>query len=385
MNPEPDSLQPQSTPQPTPQSPTACQSLPGFQPTPQTLPAWQLTQGAGQSGVAWEPTSDFNTTADLATLAARSKILQQVRQFFWQRDFWEVETPLLSQESVIDLYLEPIPVPLAAGEGGLRFLQTSPEFGMKRLLASGATAIFQIGKAFRAGECGPLHNPEFTMLEWYRCGDSYAAGRQLLSDLVQQWWPQPSEQVAYRAAFLQHGPLDPWTASLSEIRQQAEARGYRPATSAASDDPQDLERRDGLSFLWSECVEPHLGRETPTIVYDWPVWEAALAQTSTRVSEVGQVYEVAERFELYIGGYELANGYHELLSAEVLARRNAAANAARIACGKQPLPENRRLLSAMQHGLPACCGVALGVDRLVLTLLGKSDLSQVMAFPWSRA
>lgn len=365
MNPEPDSPQPL--------------------PTSQLPPASQPTHGSGQSGVVWETVSDFSTTADLATLAARSKILQQIRQFFWQREFWEVETPLLSQESVIDLYLEPIPVPLAAGEGGLRFLQTSPEFGMKRLLASGATAIFQIGKAFRAGESGPLHNPEFTMLEWYRCGDSYAEGRQLLSDLVQQWWPRPSEQLTYRAAFLQYGPLDPWLASLSEILQEAEARGYRPATSAASDNPQDLERRDALTFLWSECVEPHLGQVAPTIVYDWPSWEAALAQTATRIDEQDRAYEVAERFELYIRGCELANGYHELLSAEVLAARNAAANAARVACGKQPLPENRRLLTAMQHGLPACCGVALGVDRLVLNLLGKTDLSQVMAFPWSRA
>jgi len=339
----------------------------------------------GQPAKGWHPAADFNTTADLATLAARSKILQQIRQFFWQRDFWEVETPLLSQESVIDLYLEPIPVPLPASEGGLRFLQTSPEFGMKRLLASGATAIFQIGKAFRAGECGPLHNPEFTMLEWYRCGDSYVAGRQLLSDLVQQWWPQPCQEMTYRTAFLQHGTLDPWTAGLSEILQRAESYGYRPTPAAGGHHRQDLERRDGLSFLWSECVEPHLGRDSPTIIFDWPVWEAALAQTATRLSDTGPPYEVAERFELYIGGCELANGYHELLSAEVLAARNAAANAARSACGKQPLPENRRLLSAMQHGLPACCGVALGVDRLVLTLLKKAELSQVMAFPWSRA
>ena len=337
------------------------------------------------------PGSDFSMTTDLATLKRRSDVLRQVREFFYERDFLEVETPLLSQESVIDLYLDPIEVPsgnsaVATGNsaGGKRFLQTSPEFGMKRLLASGARAIFQITKAFRADESGQRHNPEFTMLEWYRCGDSYGQGRALLASLSEAWFPGPCEQATYHQKFSQHVELDPVTATTSQLWRRASDLGYASAA-VGDEDAESLGRRDVLNFLWAELVEPHLGNTVPTIVYDWPASEAALAQTARRTLPDGQQHDVAERFELYVQGVELANGYHELLDPAVLQQRNKANNAARVQIGKPALPENHRLLAAMRQGFPACCGVALGVDRLLMTLLHKTCIQEVLTFPWSRA
>lgn len=328
---------------------------------------------------------DFTTTAELATLKRRSEVFRQVRDFFYARDFWEVETPLLSQESVIDLYLDPLIVPFPTTEGGPRFLQTSPEFGMKRLLASGAQAIFQITKAFRAGESGQRHNPEFTMLEWYRCGDTYEQGRDLLANFIETWFKVPCEQATYRDKFEQFVNLDPDLATATQLWQRAQTLGLAgdsPTGGAATD---SLARRNLLNFLWAELVEPNLGNTAPIIIYDWPASESALAKTATRVTGNGQVRVVAERFELYVHGIELANGYHELLDADVLLERNQTNNAARVQLGKSLLPDNSRLLAAMRQGFPACCGVALGLDRLLMTMLNKTHIHDVVAFPWERA
>ncbi|MBL8892529.1 MAG: EF-P lysine aminoacylase GenX [Planctomycetaceae bacterium] len=330
---------------------------------------------------------DFTTTATLETLKRRSEVLRQIRDFFYQHQFWEVETPVLSQESVIDLYLDPFEVSLPFPDNGVRFLQTSPEFGMKRLLASGADAIFQITKAFRAGEVGQHHNPEFTMLEWYRCGDNYNQGRQFLAEFIETWFTGPCEQTTYQTLFLQWVGLDPWSASTAMLLQKSSELGYvAPTPGQESDDDLDcLTRRNALHFLWNELVEPHLGFTVPTIVYDWPASESALARTGMRRDFDGQTREVAERFELYVNGIELANGYHELLDATVLRERNDSNNIARGEIGKSKLPENRRLLAAMHQGFPACCGVALGVDRLLMTILNKSAIAEVITFPWDRA
>jgi elongation factor P--(R)-beta-lysine ligase len=334
---------------------------------------------------AFRAGADFSMTADLATLKRRSDILRQVRDFFYQRDFWEVETPLLSQESVIDLFLDPLEVPNPSGAGGTRYLQTSPEFGMKRMLASGAQAIFQVAKAFRSGESGHRHNPEFTMLEWYRCGDTYPEGRALLATFIETWLPGPCEQASFHIKFEQQVGLDPSFASTRQLWQQAHELGYASHLESDEEAHDSLARRNVLNFLWAELVEPHLGLGVPTIIYDWPASESALAQTATRITADGRSRNVAERFELYVDGIELANGYHELLDAEILQQRNMANQSARLQMGKSALPENSRLLSAMRHGFPDCCGVALGIDRLIMALLNKTHIDQVLTFPWNRA
>jgi lysyl-tRNA synthetase class 2 len=224
---------------------------------------------------------------------------------------------------------------------------------MKRLLAAGATAIFQVTKAFRGGEAGRLHNPEFTIVEWYRAGDDYAAGMQLLSDLSATVLGRgPAERLTYREAFDRFAAIDPLDGTRTHLE---------------------------LDLLLTERVEPHLGRDRPTILCDYPADQAALARLRPGDPPV------AERFELYVDGIELANGYHELLDPAVLRERNRTNNKLRAADGKYTLPDESRLLAAMDHGLPACSGCALGFDRLVMVATGARSIQEVLAFPIDRA
>lgn len=304
--------------------------------------------------------ADFRPTAPWPNLVLRAQTLRRLRAFFDARGFIEVETPILSHDTVIDRHLDPLQVtlfddPRDVARGPTLYLQTSPEFGMKRLLAAGsALAIYQITRAFRGAERGSLHNHEFTMLEWYRVGDDYAAGMNLLAELTQAIFAVPEvERLTFAEALRQHGQVD---------------------LAASQLDDWELDR------LLVQQVQPRLGARMPTILHDYPADQAALARTSLRDGR-----QIAERFELYVRGVELANGYHELLDPAVLRERNRASNAARATDGKQRLPEESRLLDAMQHGLPPCAGCALGVDRLVMLLAGTSDIADVIAFPSERA
>ncbi|HEV2968930.1 MAG TPA: EF-P lysine aminoacylase EpmA [Pirellulales bacterium] len=322
---------------------------------------------------------DFRPTANWANLRLRAELLRKTREFFHDRGFLEVETPLLSADVVVDRHLDPIPVTLADDPcrpniGRRMWLQTSPEFGMKRLLAAGAPAIYQITRAFRNAEIGPLHNPEFTMLEWYRAGDGMHEGMALLGELCECLLARGSvERMSYGDAFARHVGVDPHCASIADLRAAADRYGG-VAPAGLGDD------RDGwLDLLLVERVQPHLGRPRPTILFDYPASQAALA----RIRE--QPRPVAERFELYVDGVELANGYHELLDAAVLRQRIAAANVRRAADGKPQLPSESRLLDAMEAGLPPCSGVALGFDRLVMVAAGARTLAEVMPFPIDRA
>jgi lysyl-tRNA synthetase class 2 len=322
---------------------------------------------------------DFAPTAPWHNLLLRAQLLRRLRSFFDERGFVEVETPLLSADTVIDRHLDPLPVtvfddPQYPEVGRRMWLQTSPEFAMKRLLASGGAAIYQVTRAFRGGERGILHNPEFTIAEWYRTGDGMDHGMQLLSDLIEQLLELgPAEYQTYQNAFQQHVGIDPHTASIDALQQAAVARDLAIPDSIASDD-----RDSWLDLLLVECVEPHLGRDRPTILYDYPASQAALAV-------VRGDPPVAERFELYVRGIELANGYHELLDPAVLGSRNSKSNAQRSADGKYQLPEPSRLLAAMQHGLPPCTGVALGFDRLIMIAAGAETIGEVIPFPIERA
>lgn len=314
---------------------------------------------------------DFRPTADWAALRLRADLLRRLRAFFDQRDFLEVETPLLSADTVVDRHLDPFPVQVGQATC---WLQTSPEFAMKRLLAAGAQAIYQVTKAFRQEELGPLHNPEFTIVEWYRAGDGMQQGIDLLDQLSQTLLQRgPAQRLTYRDAFLSHARIDPLTAPIPALQAAAAKTGTPPASLRHDD-------RDGwLDWILVEQVQPHLGQDRPTILCDYPASQSALAKVREEDPPV------AERFELFVAGVELANGYHELTDPEILRQRNTQNNSARVADGKQTLPQESRLLTAMDAGLPQAAGVALGFDRLVMLAAHAKQLDQVVPFPFDRA
>jgi elongation factor P--(R)-beta-lysine ligase len=322
---------------------------------------------------------DFLPAASWERLRLRAELLARTRAFFADRAFLEVETPLLSADTVVDRHLDPLSVTLPDDQrrpdvGRTLWLQTSPEFGMKRLLAAGAEAIYQITRAFRSGEAGALHNPEFTIVEWYRRGDSMEQGIALLCELVQALLNTPeAERVSYAEAFLLHVGVDPHAATQDELVQLASRWGIDVAGGAAA-----LDRDGWLNLLLSHLVEPQLGQAAPTILYDYPESQAALARVEGDPP-------VAKRFELYVRGIELANGYYELVDPGELRKRVKVANRQRELDGKPALPEESRLLAAMEHGLGESTGVALGFDRLVMLAAGAGSLAEVLAFPIRRA
>jgi len=338
---------------------------------------------------------DYLPTATLARLQLRARLLQAVRRFFDERGYFEVDTPLLSHDRVVDPHLEPFAVD--AGRDAL-YLQTSPEFGMKRLLAAGAQAIYQVGHVFRAGELGRLHNPEFTMVEWYRTGDTHLEQMQVVEDLVVEVFraaakafdseppvsskalPQPQVprvpflRTTYRESFVRYAGCDVLPLAAADLAELARARQISILESL---DPAD---RDGwLNLLLAELVEPELGKSRPEFLCDYPASQAALARL--RQGE----FPVAERFELYIAGIELCNGYHELTDPAEFRRRIEVESQRRIGEGHSPLPVSNRLLAAMDAGLPPCAGVALGFDRLVMLAAGAKSLAEVIPFAFERA
>jgi len=242
-------------------------------------------------------------------------------------------------------------------------------------LACGGEAIYQVTHAFRGAERGKLHNPEFAIVEWYRRGDSMNDGIQLLDELCHALLGRDmAERVSYAQAFRDHLGIDPHRDRTSKLISAARSCNLVSPTCATG-----AERDDVLNLLLAERVQPHLGRGRPTIVYDYPATQAALARTR------GEDPPVAERFELFVDGVELANGYHELVDPEELRRRNRAVNAQRQVDGKPPYPEQSHLLRAMDHGLPSCTGVALGFDRVVMLGAGGTTLEDVLTFPIDRA
>ncbi len=324
--------------------------------------------------------NDWAPTAGWKNLSLRAELLRRTRTFFDARGFLEVETPLLSADTVVDRHLDPLAVtlpddPRRPNKGRRLWLQTSPEFAMKRLMSAGGEAIYQITRAFRAGEVGKLHNLEFTIVEWYRRGDDMQAGIKLLSNLSEALLDcDAAESLSYREAFLRHAEVDPLVADVDELASRAAGSGL-----SISNNDQQSDRDALLDYLLVARVAPALGIDRPAIVYDFPASQAALA----RIRDGDP--PVAERFELFYRGIELANGYHELLDADELQNRNSAANAQRSADGKRELPTDSRLLKAMRHGLPPCSGVALGFDRLVMLAAGASSIDEVISFPMNRA
>ena len=328
--------------------------------------------------------ASFGPAASWENLRLRGELLSKLRAFFQRRGFLEVCTPLLSADTVIDRHLDPLCVtlfddPRRPHEGRLLYLQTSPEFHMKRLLASGGQAIYQVTQAFRGAETGALHNPEFTIAEWYRRGDTAADGIELLDELCDALLERgPAQRISYAQAFDTQLGIDPHRCDLSQLAAMCQDFGLVWTRDDAMENPQQ-ERDTLLDLLLAERVQPHLGKQHPTILYDFPASQAALARTRDTVPPV------AERFELYVDGVELANGYHELVDPHQLRTRNATVNRQRQRDGRLPLPENSRLLQAMEHGLPPCSGTALGFDRVVMLRAGRQRVEDVLTFPISRA
>lgn len=350
--------------------------------------------------------SDFLPTASLAALRMRAALLRSVREFFDRHGFWEVDTPLLSADIVVDAWLDPFVTAWNPDAAGWRaashppcFLQTSPEFAMKRLLAAGAEAIYQLGKVFRNGESGRRHNPEFTMIEWYRRGDDHAAQMETTEALVRAMlqaasrWQHDQKlplspratailtgpafaKIAYEDAFRSVTQVAVLSASMNQLHELARQRGMIPPPGLAEAD------RDGwLNWLLAELVEPQLGIDRPVFLCDFPASQAALARTHQR----GDGIEVAHRFELYIDGVEYCNGYHELTDPGRLRQRFAEQARLRAEAGHRPLPVESRLLAAMEAGLPESAGVAMGFDRLMMLATGAETIDAVIPFPFSRA
>ena len=323
---------------------------------------------------AWRPAADFTT------LRLRAELLARIRSFFAARGVLEVETPALSAAAITDPHLISFAVhPAGSGSGSPRYLHTSPEFPMKRLLAAGSGCIYQIARVFRDDEWGRLHNPEFTLLEWYRVGFDHHRLMDEVAELMRELLAgrmvlAAPERLSYGAAFQRYLGLDPHRTTVAELARcaQKQAVPIPPGMPATEIDP-------WLDLLLTHCVESHLGRGRLTFLHDYPASQAALARLRSGNLPVG------ERFELYLNGIELANGFHELGDAHEQRRRFEAENTARRTQGQSEMPMDEQLLAALAAGLPDCAGVALGFDRLVMLAAGKQSLAEVLAFPFDRA
>lgn len=316
--------------------------------------------------------TDWFPTASIETLRERARLLAKVRHFFVERDVLEVETPVLGHAGSTDVHLDSLSLAATTSAGRERlWLQTSPEFHMKRLLAAGSGPIFQLARSFRDGEVGRRHNLEFTLLEWYRPGFSLAELIDETEALIRTLLPDvgPRRLRRYRELFRERLAIDPFTASLDTLRSLAGERGGL--------DMRDSDRDGCLDLLMSLAIEPTLGRSGIDVVVDYPASQAALARRK-RDPEDGA--EVAARFEVYVQGLELANGYDELTDATEQTARFADDNRQRERLGKPPVDVDTRLVAALRTGMPAGSGVALGLDRLMQLALGKRSVAEVIAF-----
>jgi len=308
------------------------------------------------------------------TLIDRAQMLRSARNFFFEKGVVEVDTPLLSQAAPIDTHIDVMR--LSFKDGSQSYLHTSPEYAMKRLLALGMKDIYQLSHVYREGEIGPLHNPEFTMVEWYRLGIDLLQMINETEDFIRLFLGDlPAERITYREALIKYADLDYIPASPHQIRACACSHGLALSQEAALWDKDTL-----LQALMSFIVEPHLGKDALSTIYQFPASQAALAKTATINHET-----VASRFEIYYKGIELANGYHELTNASEQRRRFNESNQKRVLLGKEQLKIDENLLAALEQGLPDCCGVAVGFDRLMLLRHDKKTLAEILPFSWHNA
>lgn len=318
----------------------------------------------------WQP------TADLAALKFRADVFHKIRSFFYERDVLEVDTPCLSLGSISDPHIEVLTSQTRTlGQEVTYYLQTSPEYAMKRLLAAGAPSIYQLGKVFRAEEIGRRHGIEFTMLEWYRLGFDHWQLMSEMDDLLSQLMGQKitSERLSYAGAFARHVGVSPFTASLEELQQICHQH-----TEYGLD---ESDRDTLLELLFATLVEPNIGQEVPCFIHAYPASQAALAKQQQ--DEQGNA--TAARFEWYWRGMELANGYFELTDATEQQQRMQTEMVERAEHGQVWRQADERLISALERGLPECAGVALGVDRLLMLLQNKPHIDLVVPFAGAHA
>ncbi len=326
-----------------------------------------------------EAARDWRPGIDSEGLRRRATVLARIRDFFRRRGVMEVDTPVLASAAGTDPAIEPLHTVYTgpdAPAGQALYLQSSPEFFMKRLLAAGSGPIYQLSHVFRDGERGTRHNPEFMMLEWYRPGYDLAALMDevdsLLGEVLQGLLDyRPARRIRYHDWFIEGTGLDPWSDGVEAFR--AFARKHCGAPPALDDD------LDGwLDLLVSHWLEPRLDAGEALFVFDYPPSQASLARRRPGPPDV------AERFELYLGGLELANGFHELADPVEQAQRFAQDNAVRERRGQAAMPVDTALIAALEQGLPDCSGVALGVDRLLMVANGATDIAAVMPFDLGR-
>lgn len=309
-----------------------------------------------------------------ARLHDRAAMLKQARQFFYDRNILEVDCPALSRFASVDAHIDLMPVRYAGREGA--YLHSSPEYGMKRLLAEGIGDIGQLSHVFRDGECGVKHNPEFMMAEWYRCNISFsemiqetvAFIRLFLGDL-------PSRQISYREVFQSYAGFDYLEMSEKELIHYLQSHQVDIYPDSVEEGKDAL-----LNLILGTLIEPQLGQDELCVLAYYPSTQAALANTISIGKE-----RVAERFEVYFRGIELANGYHELTHAAEQRQRLIESNQHRQKLGKDTLPIDENFLQALAQGIPDCCGVAVGFDRLMMLRHGASHIRDVIPFAWDEA
>lgn len=319
----------------------------------------------------WQP------SADLSVLKKRAQLLKAVRAFFDARDVMEVDTPCLSLGSISDPHIEVLTSHTRSkGDDLTYYLQTSPEYAMKRLLCAGAGSIYQLGKVFRAEEVGRRHSIEFTLLEWYRIGFDHWQLMDEIQSLLVILFNDDSlqcERLSYQEAFLRHTGLDPFVVTLAQLQEYVhKCTGYGL---------KEADRDTLLELIFVSVVEAAIGAEQPCFIHSYPASQAALAKTQMDDNDQW----VAARFELYWQGMELANGYYELTDAEEQAHRFEKDKVARFELKLVDRQFDERLLSALKTGMPNCAGVALGIDRLLMLMCQKSHIGEVVPFAHTRA
>ena len=317
---------------------------------------------------------------DLSVMRLRAHILSVIRQFFAERAVLEVETPLLCHTTGTDPHLDFFSTQYQSGSfKQTLFLQTSPEFAMKRLLASGSGCIFQICKAFRNGESGGFHNPEFTLLEWYRVGFDLGTlmdeVEELLSLLFKPFLAlKASQRISYQTLFQQHTGLNPLVFSLDTYQAYAKLNQLSEAIELCEND-----HSLWLDFIFSHKIQPLLGEESVCLVYGYPACQASLA----RINSENPL--VADRFEVFVKGVELGNGFFELADAQQQESRFELENEIRQQQGLLEVKKDVLFLAALKQGLPDCSGIAIGIDRLLMLLHDSSSINDVLIFPLKNA
>ena len=336
------------------------------------------------AGPVWrdglDPDATWTPSASRDALRLRAWVNRLIREFFHARNVLEVETPVLSLAGNTDPNIASFSLEFSGRTDGAprtRWLRTSPEFALKRLLAAGVGDCYELGRVFRDGEAGGRHNPEFTMLEWYRVGWDHLRLIEETAELVRAALSLLGRDaslrvIRYRDLYRGGLGLDPLTASDGELRA---------ALGDVVIDPAGLTRDDWLDLLMTHRLQPAFDPDGLLAIVDYPASQCALA----RLRDDGDGFPVAERFELYFGSIELANGYHELLDASEQRARFQRDGIVRQQRGDVVPPMDVRLLAGLEAGLPACAGVALGVDRLLMAMLGTSRIADVLAFDFASA